>query len=60
MSSYIKKLSPYLLIVLGLLLLFFMDQAIPAGVCFLIGFVMIVEKIWPEKWETENYRDSEL
>ena len=45
-----RKLSPYFLILLGLLLLFYMGQAIPAGVCFLLGYVMIIERIWPEKW----------
>ncbi len=45
-----KKGLPYLLILFGLLLLFILGQAIPAGVCFLIGIVMIIEGFWPEKW----------
>lgn len=45
-----KKVRPYLIILLGLFLLFFMSMPLPAGVCFLIGFVMIIESIWPEEW----------
>ena len=48
------KLLPYLLILLGLLLLFFLGQALAAGVCFLIGIVMLFEKIRPEKWGGED------
>ena len=44
MSSYLKKLSPYILILLGLFLLFYMEQAIPAGVCLSLGIVMTMEK----------------
>ncbi len=52
MNSRFKKHSPYLLVLLGLILLFLMDQPIPAGVCFLIGFTLMLECIWPEKWGT--------
>ncbi len=48
-----KKIFPYLLILLGILLLLFLGQPIPAGVCFLIGVVVIIERIWPEKWGTD-------
>ena len=51
-----KKLSPYLLILLGLFVLFFMDMAEVAGVCLLIGIVMIFEQIWPEEWESEKLK----
>ena len=54
MNSTLIKISPYLLILVGLLILFFLGLAPAAGVCFLIGMVMIVESIWPEKWETEK------
>ncbi len=54
MKSTFKTLSPLCLIILGLILLFFVGQPIPAGVCFLIGIVMIIEKIWPEKWGIDN------
>ena len=55
MKSTFKTLSPLCLIILGLILLFFVGQPIPAGVCFLIGIVMIIEKIWPEKWGVDNH-----
>ncbi len=54
MKSKFKALSPLCLILFGLFLLFFVGQPIPAGVCFLIGIVMIIESIWPEKWGIDN------
>jgi len=48
-----KKVFPYLLILLGILLFLFLEQPIPAGVCILVGIVMVVERIWPEKWEPD-------
>lgn len=52
MNPILKKASPFLLIVIGFFLLFYMEMAIPAGVCFLLGIIMIIEQIWPEKWES--------
>ena len=49
-----KKLTPYLLILLGLLILLIIGVAPVAGVCILLGIVMIIESIWPEKWEQEK------
>jgi len=49
-----KKSKPYLIILLGLLLLFWFNQVIPAGVFLLLGIVMIIESIWPEKWEADK------
>ena len=46
---YIKFL-PYLIIILGLFLLYKMNQPVPAGICILLGVVMIIERIWPEEW----------
>lgn len=54
MNTRLKNSSPYLLILLGLLLLFFVGQAVLADVCFLLGIVMIILRIWPEKWGVEN------
>ena len=54
MNSTIKKLSPYLLILLGLFLLIWMNQALAAGICLLLGIVMVFEQIWPERWGAEN------
>jgi len=50
MNIFFKKNAPILLVLLGIFLLFFMGQPIPAGICFLIGIVMIIDKIWPEEW----------
>lgn len=49
-----KKSIPYLLILLGLLILFVIEQPIAAGVCLLLGIVMMLEQIWPEEWEASN------
>ena len=49
-----KRMLPYVLILIGLILLLFAGQAIPAGVCFLLGIVMIIERIWPEKWGSDE------
>ena len=49
-----KKLLPYLLILLGLLILIIIGQPIVAGVCFLFGIVMIILQIWPEHWEHDT------
>ena len=54
MNPIFKKLLPYLLILLGLLFLFVIEQAGAAGVCVLLGVVMIIEGICPEKWEADN------
>ena len=48
------KSTPYLIILLGLVFLLWFDQAIPAGVCLLLGIVMIIESIWPEEWEADK------
>lgn len=49
-----KQLLPYLLILLGLLILLIIGIAPVAGVCFLIGIVMILEQKWPEQWEADK------
>ena len=54
MNSTLKKLSPYILILLGLLIFLVINQPIVAGVCLVIGIVMIILQIWPEKWEADN------
>ncbi len=53
-KSTIKVLLPYLLIAFGLFVLFMTDFAPFAGVCILVGIVIIVERIWPEKWEADK------
>ena len=54
MSIIKKKLFPYLLILIGIYVLLFIGQPIISGACLLIGIVMIIERIWPEKWEEKN------
>lgn len=49
-----KKLYPYLLILFGLFVLFFMGFAEVSCVCLLIGIVMIIESVWPEKWGEDS------
>ncbi len=56
MNSMKNKLLPYLFILLGLLLLGYLEQHFPAGVCFVIGIVLILNRIWPETW---YYSDKE-
>lgn len=51
-----KKARPYLIILLGLLLLFF-NQPYLSGACIILGIVMILEKIWPETWETGKEKE---
>ena len=54
MNSVLKKIVPYFLLLLGLLLLLFVEKPVPAGVLFLLAIAMIIESIWPEEWGTEN------
>ena len=54
MSSTLKKSSPFLVILLGLLFLFILNQPILAGACFLIVYVILIECIWPEEWDAER------
>ena len=53
-----KKLYPYLLILLGMFLLLFVGQAEVAGICLLLGIVMIFESISPEEWEAEKQKNQ--
>ena len=54
MDSTTIKVLPYLLILSGLIILFMSNMAPVAFVCFIIGIVLIMERMWPEKWDTEN------
>lgn len=49
-----KQFFPFLLIFIGFFILFFMGIAEVAGVCFLLGIVMIILRVWPEEWEDEK------
>ena len=44
-----RKLLPWLLIVFGFLTLNMFQGAI-AITCMVIGIVMLIERVWPEKW----------
>ena len=54
MIKILKLSIPYFFFFFGLLLLFILSQPIPAGISLLLGVVMIIERIWPEKWEKEK------
>lgn len=52
------KALPWLLIIFGILTLN-MFQGYLALACMVIGIVMLIERVWPEKWdEDENEKDS--
>ena len=55
MNTIFEKVIPYLLILIGFLLLLYINMPIPAGIFFLLGIVMIIEAIWPEKWGTDEH-----
>ena len=54
MNSTLFRISPFLLILLGLIILFMTQFTPVAGICFLLGIVMIIERTWPEKWEIKE------
>ena len=58
MNTTLKKISPYLIILLGLILLFFIGQAETAVLCILLGIVMILLNIWLEEWEADKLKKS--
>lgn len=55
MNSTFLIVVPYLLIIIGLLALFFNNSAILAGPLILLGIVMIIETLWPEKWDVDKH-----
>ena len=52
-SNILLKVLPFLLIVFGFLTLN-MFQGYLALASMLIGIVMLIERVWPEKWGVEN------
>ena len=54
MNTVLKKLSPYLVILLGMFTLFFIGQAEVAFGCFILGIILIIERFWPEKWGEDS------
>lgn len=51
--GWLMKAMPWGLIVLGFLTLN-MFQGFIAITCMVIGIEMFLERIWPEKWDTEK------
>ena len=59
MKPAYNKFLPYLLIVFGFLFLGYTNIGIIAGPIIVIGFVMILERIWPEEWpQKENSNNN--
>lgn len=54
MNTTLKKLSPILVLLFGVFLLLIIGQAEMSGVFILLGVVMIILRIWPEKWDAEK------
>ena len=52
-NKLLMKALPWLLIVFGFLTLN-MFQGYLALACMVIGIMMLIERIWPEKWDNEN------
>ena len=57
--SIFMKAMPWLLIVFGFLTLN-MFQGYVALACMVIGIVMIIERIWPEKWDNDNKNSNSV
>lgn len=59
MNSLVSKLLPIFLIFMGVLVLFAFNMGIVAGVSILVGIVIIIERLFPEKWgRDEMFRDT--
>ena len=48
-----KNFLPYLLIVFGFITIN-MYNGLIAGACMVTGIAMIMERIWPEKWDAPH------
>lgn len=53
----LMKVLPWLLIVFGFLTLN-MFQGVVALACMVIGIVMLIERVWPEKWDDNNKNNN--
>ena len=51
--SFLMKALPWSLIVFGFLTLN-MFQGYIAITCMVIGIVMLIERVWPEKWKSDD------
>ena len=52
-NSLLMKAMPWLLIVFGFFTLN-MFQGFVAITCMVIGIVMLIERVWPEKWDSDE------
>ena len=52
-NGWLMKAMPWLLIVFGFHTLN-MFQGYLALTCMVIGIVMLIERVWPEKWDSEK------
>ena len=52
-KSFLMKVLPWLLIIFGFLNLN-LFQGYVGLACMVIGITMLIERIWPEKWDNEN------
>ena len=54
MNTLLKKSLPLFLILLGFFILCLIEQPIISGVFILLGIIMMIERKWPEKMDSEN------
>ena len=52
-NSVLMKVLPWILIFGGFYSLVFLPPII-AGSCLVVGITMLIERIWPEKWDSEK------
>ena len=52
-QGFLMKVLPLLLMVFGFLTLD-MFQGYLALACMVIGIVMLIERVWPEKWASDT------
>ncbi len=56
-NGLLMKAMPLLLIIIGFFTLD-MFQGFIALTCMVIGIVMIIERIWPERWGDESVNNN--
>ena len=54
MNTLLKKTLPLLLILLGFLILCFIEKPIISGIFILLGIIMMIERKWPERMNSKN------
>ena len=56
-QGFLMKVLPFILIVFGFLTLD-MFQGYVALASMIIGIVMLIERVWPEKWDNESKNNN--